>query len=75
MVTELIRAVNYFTGYFQQPIKLEVCGYLAARDPVDVDCLMAIGFIRKVADFAFHSPRLPLSIWLRHSFHVIQSGL
>ena len=32
MVTELIRAVNYFTGNFQQPIKFELLATGAAVD-------------------------------------------
>ena len=43
MVTELIRAVNYFTGIFNQTIKLEM---LATGAEVDVDSLTVIGFMR-----------------------------
>ena len=43
MVTELIRAVNYFTGNFEQPIKLEI---LATEAVVDVDSLTVIGLMR-----------------------------
>ena len=43
MVTELIRAVNYYTGNFDQPIKLEI---LATGAAVDVDSLAGIGFMR-----------------------------
>ena len=43
MVTELIRAVNHFTGNFDQPIKLEIFATGAA---VDVASLVVIGFMR-----------------------------
>ena len=43
MVTELIRAANYFTGNFQQPIKFEI---LATGASVDVDSLTVVGFMR-----------------------------
>ena len=43
MVTERIKAVNYFTGYFDQPIKLEI---LATGATVYVDSLAAVGFMR-----------------------------
>ena len=43
MATELIRAVNHFTGEFQQPIKLEI---LATGAAIDVDSLAFIGFMR-----------------------------
>ena len=39
-----IRAVNYFTGNFDQPIKLEI---LATGAAVDVNSLTVIGFIRR----------------------------
>ena len=41
MVNELIRAVNYFPGNCQKPIKLEILA------TVDVDSLTVIGFMRK----------------------------
>ena len=43
MVTGLIRAVNYFTGNFDKPIKLEI---LATGAAVDVDSLTVFGFMR-----------------------------
>ena len=43
MVTDLIGAVNNFTGKSQQPIILEI---LATRAAVDVDSLTVTGFIR-----------------------------
>ena len=43
MVTELIKAVNYFIGNFYQPIKFEI---LATGAAVDVDSLTVIGFMR-----------------------------
>ena len=45
MVTELTRAVNFFTGNFDQPqpIKLEL---LATGPVVDVDSLTVIGIMR-----------------------------
>ena len=43
MATELIRAVNYFTGDFDQPIKLEL---LATGAAVDVVSLAVIGIVR-----------------------------
>ena len=39
----LFRAVNYFTGNFDQPIKLEI---LATGAAVNVDSLTVIGFMR-----------------------------
>ena len=44
MATELIRDVNHFPGSVDQPIKLEI---LATGAAVDVDSLIAIGFMRK----------------------------
>ena len=42
-VTELIRAVNHFTGKLKQPIKLEI---LATGAAVDVVSLEVIEFMR-----------------------------
>ena len=39
----LIRPVNYFTGKFQQPIKLEI---LATVPAINVDSMTVIGFMR-----------------------------
>ena len=50
MVTELTRAVNYLTGNFDQPIRLEMLATCAA---VDVDTLTVIGFMRIGGYFAF----------------------
>ena len=44
MVTELIKAVNHFTGKFKQPIKLEVLAAGAAI-LIDVASLVVIGLI------------------------------
>ena len=44
MVTELCRAVNYFPGNCQKPIKLEI---LATAASVDFYSLIVIGFMRK----------------------------
>ena len=43
MVAELIRAANFFAGYFDQPIKLEIITTVAV---VDFDSLTAVGFMR-----------------------------
>ena len=44
MFTELIRAVNYFSGNICQLIKLEM---IAIRAVVDIDTLIVIGIMRK----------------------------
>ena len=51
MVTELITAVNYFTGDFNQPIKLEI---LITEAAVDVDSLTVIGFMRIYYYFGYN---------------------
>ena len=43
MVSDLIRAVNHFTGKLEQPIKFEI---LATGAAVNVDLLMDFGFMR-----------------------------
>ena len=61
MVTKLIRAVSYFTGNFDQPIRLEI---LATGAGVNVDPLTLIGFMRIGGYiFAFYSPTLHLRPW------------
>ena len=52
MVIELTRTINYFTGNFHQPIKLEI---LATGAAVDVDSLTVIVFMRK-GGFIYSTP-------------------
>ena len=56
---ELISAVNYFIGSFDQPIKLEIL-YTGAE--VDVDSLIVFGCMRIGGEFCFHSLLLPLTL-------------
>ena len=68
MITQLIRAVNHFTGKFKQPIKLETS---ATGIAVDIDCL-AVNEFMVLARFVpclchllmyFGSPKSKATVW------------